>query len=290
MKDEWWPWVMRGLWVSLPFTVGGVLGNALEDFSRPVELTGVVGSWALWGVSLVCVLIPHTLTLTPLRIIAPATVPLAIWAVTVDGVSGAALSALTLSVLAALVSLSPQLAAWSVNGTSYGDEQRLPLRAPGALLLGPIPLAWLTVIAGAVTGPILLAARQWVVGGIVTVVGFAAAAVAVRALHSLTRRWLVFVPAGVVVHDGLSLGDPVLFKRSAVQSFGPALEGTDALDLSQGALGLALELRVRKPLELSYLESPRAKPRTEELHAVIVSASRPGAVLELASRRGIAIG
>jgi len=173
-------------------------------------------------------------------------------------VSGWALAALVFAALAALVSLSPQLAAWFVNGTSYGDEQRLPLRAPGPLLLGPIPLAWLVVVAGSVSGPLLLAAKQWIAGAILTVAGFAAAAIAMRALHNLARRWLVFVPAGVVVHDHLSLGDPVLFKRSAVQSFGPALVDSDALDLSQGALGLALELRVRKPVELAYLEHPRA--------------------------------
>ena len=44
-----------------------------------------------------------------------------------------------------------------------------------------------------------------IAAGLVFVVG--------RALHQLTQRWLVFVPAGLVVHDHLSVGDPVLFTK-----------------------------------------------------------------------------
>jgi hypothetical protein len=38
-----------------------------------------------------------------------------------------------------------------------------------------------------------------------------------RALHALSRRWIVLVPAGVVVADPLTLADPTLFLREHVR-------------------------------------------------------------------------
>ncbi len=86
---------------------------------------------------------------------------------------------------------------------------------------------------------LLLAGGRWVVGGIVAVVGCFAAAVAGRALHGLARRWLVVVPAGLVIHDPL-LAWPTRCCSSVRRSLalGPApAEADDALDLTSGASG-----------------------------------------------------
>ncbi|MFV2039674.1 MAG: hypothetical protein ACC660_05485 [Acidimicrobiales bacterium] len=290
MKSSLWPWVMRALWLSVPFTSGAVFADALDSTSRPVEPTALIGLWTAWGAGMAMTLIPHTLTLTAFRIIAPAALAGTIWAVIDAGASSLGVAGLSVTAAAAVISLSPQMGTWFVNGTSYGDERRFLLRPPGPLLLGPIPLFWLVIVAGTVAGPLLLAAKRWAVGGIVLAVGIPAAVVAIRSMHALSLRWLVFVPAGVVVHDHLSVTDPVLFKRGGIRSLGPALAETTAHDLSQGALGLALELRARKPVELAYFESPAANPRTEELDAIVISVSRPGEVLAEARSRGIAVG
>jgi hypothetical protein len=42
--------------------------------------------------------------------------------------------------LAAVISLSAPVGDRMVNGSSYGDERRMPLRPPGVLLLGPFEL------------------------------------------------------------------------------------------------------------------------------------------------------
>ena len=42
--DRILPWVLRVLWLALPFTLGTQIGNALEGTSRPVQLTGTVGA------------------------------------------------------------------------------------------------------------------------------------------------------------------------------------------------------------------------------------------------------
>ena len=98
-----------------------------------------------------------------------------------------------------------------LNGSSYGHERRLPLRVPGPVLLGPLVLAWAAIVAPLVAGPLLLAARAWIAGAAVLVLGLPLAAVGVRSLHGLARRWLVLVPAGLVLHDHQALVEPVLF-------------------------------------------------------------------------------
>ena len=63
-----------------------------------------------------------------------------------------------------------------------------------------------------------------------------------RRFHLLSRRFLVFVPAGLVVHDHLVLAETALFRWIEVRSVERALSGTTALDLTGGALGAALEV------------------------------------------------
>lgn len=290
MRDDWWTWLLRAVWLSLPFAAGPLFGDALADTSRPVQLTATIGLWTLWAVGLLITLIPHHLTLTPLRMLAPGALLAAVWAAIDHELGGAAAVALSLTGLAAVLALSAPVGAVFVNGSSYGDEQRVLLRVPGPLLIGPLPLAWSVVMATAAAGPLLLAARQWVAGALVLAIGGFVSYRAVRALHALARRWVVFVPAGLVVHDPMTLADPVLIKRNAVERFGPALVDTDATDLTLGALGLALELRVRTPVSVALRAAKGDTANVTELQSLLIAVSQPGTVLEEAESRRITIG
>ena len=284
------PWVLRALWLVLPFTLGTQIGDALEGTSRPVQLTGTVGAWILWGAGLLLTLVPHTLTLSPLRVLAPATLGISVWAALADGVSGWTVTALAVTAAVAAVVMSPSIGGTWINGSSYGDERRVPLRAPGAMVAGPIPLAWAALVSAVAAGALLLAAKQWILGIVVALIAVGLTVVVGRALHQLTQRWLVFVPAGLVVHDHLSVGDPVLFKRTAVAAFGPALADTTAADLTAGATGLALEILVKEPVEIGYRPQPGAQPTVREITGVAIAPSRPGVVLDEAKRRNITVG
>ena len=284
------PWVLRALWLVLPFTLGTQIGDALEGISRPVQLTGTVGAWILWGAGLLLTLVPHTLTLSPLRVLAPATLGISVWAALADGVSGWTVTALAVTAAVAAVVMSPSIGGTWINGSSYGDERRVPLRAPGAMVAGPIPLAWAALVSAVAAGALLLAAKQWILGIVVALIAVGLTVVVGRALHQLTQRWLVFVPAGLVVHDHLSVGDPVLFKRTAVAAFGPALADTTAADLTAGATGLALEILVKEPVEIGYRPQPGAQPTVREITGVAIAPSRPGVVLDEAKRRNITVG
>ena len=215
-------WVVRLAWIALPFTVGPPLADALDAASRPVQLVASSGLWAGWAVGVVAVLVPHPLSLTALRIVAPASVVAVVAAAAADHASPLALGWATVT---AAWAFAPSFGLACVNGPAYPNERRFLLRVPGALLVGPLALAWALTVAGLAAGPLLLAARQWVAGAIAFVVGVPVAVVLVRSMHALSRRWAVFVPAGLVLHDPLTLADPVLFPRQTVEVLRPAPGG-----------------------------------------------------------------
>lgn len=283
------PVVTRVTWFALPLALGGSLGAALDERSRSVAQVGAVVAWGVWAVTLVAVLIPRTVSLTALRIAAPAALAAANWAALSGGRDLADGFGVGWAAVMVVVVFAPSTGDVFVNGSSYGDERRMPLRAPTALLLGPIQIAWLVTVTVIVGIPMLLAARQWVAATALAALGGPAAALAIRALHGLARRWVVFVPAGLVLHDLHALVDPVLFPRATVRRLGPAPEHTPARDLTQGALGLALELELVEPTDIA----PRRRDRRVEVEPVdrlLLSPTRPGAVLREAARLRIAVG
>jgi hypothetical protein len=280
------PWLVRVLWVALPFTVGPTLAAALRGASGPVRTLASAGLWAGWAAGMVAAAVPHPAALTALRILAPAVVA-GVVAAALGGHPSALAGGWAAVVLA--WALSPALGAHCVNGPAYPNERRYLLRAPGPLLAGPLALAWALAVAGAGAGPLLLAARQWVAGAVVTAVGVPVAVVLVRSLHNLSRRWAVFVPAGLVVHDPLTLLDPVLLRRQVVAALRPAAVGTTALDLTQGAPGLALEVALTEAVPLTLVRPGRRLGRPEKATALVFTPTRPGAVLAEARSRRIRV-
>jgi hypothetical protein len=280
------PWLVRVAWLALPATVGVALGQALRDASGPVQVVAGTGAWCVWTAVLVATLLPRTSSLTAVRIAAPALAAAAVAAAIADP-SAADVVALTWSAALVAVAFLPWTGDAYVDGSSYGDERRLPLRAPTGVLLGPVEVAWALTVAGLAAGPLLLAAQQWAAGAAALVVGLPVAYAAVRRLHVLSKRWVVFVPAGVVLHDPLALAEPQLFPRALVASLGPAPAGSDALDLTLGALGLPIELRVVEPVEVVALRAGRSGATGERVAvgAVLFSPTRPGAALAEARAR-----
>lgn len=283
------PWPLRVLWTVMPLVVGPSLADALGDRSRSVQLVGSWLAWVLWAVGLVALLVPRTLTLTVVRAVVPGAAVVSLWAASGTDATGWAAAAVGAGG-AALVALAvPGLSDAFVDGSSYGAERRVALRVPFVLLLGPIPLAWAAVAAGIVTGPLLLAASRWLAGAIAVIGGVPLAALGLRQLHLLSRRWLVFVPAGVVVHDPFTLTEPVLLQRHQVTRFGPAAPGSTALDVSGGALGLVLELEVSEPISVGVRHGRDREERTG-VDGLLVTPTQPDAAVEIAAGHRLAVG
>ena len=285
-------WIFRLLWLVLPFAAGPLFADALSGTQRSFEVGVTILLWVGWGALLVASMVPRTETLTALRVVAPMAVVGAIWAALSAADKSTTLTivlALVFTGNAALFAFRPTVTDAFADGSSYGDEARFLLSTPGALLLGPIQLVWLAIAAGSVVGPLFLLSQNWVVGAILTIVGWALVYFAVPVLHRLSERWLVFVPAGMVVHDKTALREPQLFRKESIDALGPAPVDTDVEDLSLGAPGLALRATLSSPSKVIKNTTGKEIDLTE-VHGFIVSPKRPGAVVAEAKRRGFQIG
>ena len=273
-------WALRVGWIALPITVGPAVAHGLQGTSTSVTVVAEALAWAVWGVALVAVLVPRTSSLTAVRIGAPSALAVAAWMSIRSGVGVAEVVALLwTAVVAAAVLFIPELTDAFVDGSSYGPERRMALRVPGALLLGPVELTWAVTVTGLTVGPLLLAAHQWAIGALAVAAGGFASWFGIRALHRLSRRWIVFVPAGIVLHDPVVLGEAVLFQKRLVGSLGPAAADTTAVDATGRALGLVLELHLTETSTLMKTETDR----------LLFSPARPGAVLREARARGLPV-
>ena len=280
--DRFLPWLLRLAWAVLPFTVGPALAEGLDPRPDTVRTVASVALWLGWGATFAATLVLHPVSLTIVRLAAPAALAVAV-AAAVDG----EVSALVLgsAAVALVVAFAAEIGAVFVNGSAYPNERRLPLRVPGPLLLGPLVLAWLLAVPMPATGLLLLADRQWVAGGLVLAVSVPLAVVLVRAMHGLSRRWVVFVPAGLVLHDPMTLADPVLFRRQTIGRLGPAPADTDALDLTQRSPGIALELRSKEEVQLTLTSPGRAVGDNRTTTKLLFTPTRPGAVVAEARER-----
>lgn len=278
------PWAVRAVWAVLPFTVGPTLAAALDARSDAVRTTASIGLWAVWGVVVVATLVPHPVSLTVFRIAVPGAVVAVVW-VTVAGETTA--WAWAAVVVAIGMAFLPETGLHFVNGPAYPNERRFLLRPPGPVVVGGLLPAWALAVGLPVGGVLLVASDRVVLGTVMSVVGAPVAWVLLRALHGLSRRWVVFVPAGLVLHDGLAVADPVLFQKKVVESIGLAPASTDSLDLTKNAFGPAVELVLKEKVPL-VLTVPRNRAGEPGASArLLFSPTRPGAVLAEAARRGL---
>ena len=74
-------------------------------------------------------------------------------------------------------------------------------------------------------------------GAAVTAIGIVLAVRVPRRLHRLSRRWLVIVPAGIVVHDHMVLAETLMVRRSQTRDLSVAIENGEAADLTGGVMG-----------------------------------------------------
>jgi hypothetical protein len=279
-------------WLALPVVTGAAVEAALTDASSPVRWVAGVGLWAAWALGLVALLVPRPASLTAIRVLAPAGVPLALWAWLAGDPTPVTLAWTTALAVAVFF---PTIGEHFVDGVSYGDERRFPLRPPVLLLAGPIPLTWAAVVAGVVAGPLLLATGRWVLGAVALVVGLVITGLGLRALHGLARRWVVLVPAGLVVHDAMSTLDPFLCRRVSIASLAPADIGTDlqtdaTLDATQGAAGIVVDLRMADDLSVVPVRGRSRAQAPRTVSRVLLCPSRPGALLHEASLRRLVPG
>lgn len=273
-------WILRGVWIAL-----GPLGAGAVAHVAAAPWVTLVAWWVGFTGVLLALALPGAASLTATRLVAPLTVP----AVAVAAVVGAPVApsgvALGLALAAATLTLSGEVGDAFVQGSAYGDEQRFLLRAPAALATA-VSIGWLVWATAVIGGISLAASRRWPFA----LVTLGAAALLTwpcgRALQRLSRRWLVVVPAGVVLHDHVVLGETLMVPRAGVRHIGLAPADSGAADLTGPASGFAVQIDLDEPVLVRFAPT-RAEARGRAIHAaaVLTAPVRPGRALNALARR-----
>jgi hypothetical protein len=272
-------WSPRIIWLAIAIAGAWSIGDAVDARSPTLRATVAVGAWLVWGVGVVALVVPSTLGLTIMRMVSALACGIAIvsWVGGAEVAPGAAFVACTL--IGALLVGGADFGHRCVQASAYGDEQRFLLRPPAAFML-PVVLAGLVWITVVIAAPLLLAARLWAAGVAVAVVAVAATWLLLPRFNALSRRWLVLVPAGVVVHDQVVLAETLMVSRRDLAGIDLALADTQAADFTGPAAGHAVEVSMRS-MVTAVCAPTKSAPRGVALHvqSFIVAPSRPGAVL-----------
>ncbi len=283
------------IWLLASVVIGNGLAQGLDGRPSGASLIVEILLWIAWFVVLVAVLTPSPRSLTVARIAGPAAVGVALISTLSAGWTASAILAIGFASLFSAVVFLPTFGDQMINGSAYGSERRMALRPTAIILLGPAQVAWLLVFAGLVTGPMLLLGERYVLAMIAGLIGAVAVWAGGRVLHQLSKRWIVFVPAGFVIHDPMQVVDAILFRRNEVKALGPAFaeaptddQPETRRDLSGGALGLALEVELKQPTPVTLRE--RGGMANVELANIVFSPTLPGAMLSEARIRGMKIG
>jgi hypothetical protein len=289
LLDTLVPWVARIAWIVVAVIGGGAVESAVADRSAAVAWTAAVGGWALWAIAALGLAVAAAWSLTIVRVV----VPLSLVAVAASGLGGASAVDLLALGAPAIVAVAAVMTAefgrhW-VQASAYGDEERFPLRLPVAAGAAAI-VAWVLWAPAMIAGPLLVAARSWVAGVAVCVVAVAGVVFLGPRWHRLSMRWLVLVPAGVVVHDPVVLADTFPLRTRQVASIGLAAADTEAADLTGPASGYAVEVATTESVTTVFAFTP-AEPNGRAIHlrSFLIAPSRPGRALRAASARGLPV-
>ena len=282
-------WVTRVLWLAMIALVPLAISSAARGRSALAENVLVTACWVVAGVVVVALVVCGPIGLTTTRMLAPTSVPIAGAALVLDASALRGIAALATATLVTLSAFTAETGEAMVQVSAYGDERRLPLRVPAAMQL-PIAVSWLLWCATSFVGVLLLAAHSMIVGiGVLAVAGVLTWLVGQR-LHRFSCRWLVSVPAGLVVHDPVVLAETLMVLRPNVDHVRLALADTKAADLTGPAAGHALEITVREMVQVVLAAAPK-NPKGTAIHAqsVLIAPSRPGRALRALADRKIAV-
>jgi hypothetical protein len=283
------PWVARVAWVLVAVLGGRAVESAVDGRSDPVRWTVVIGAWTVWGLAAAALVIPSVRSLTAARLLTP----LGLVVVVAAGLGGAPAADLALlgvpAVVAGAATFTADLGRSFVQSSAYGDEVRLPLRAPVAAGSAAV-LTWVVWAAASTAGPLLIAAGAWLPGVPTTLVALAGIVFVGPRWHRLSRRWLVLVPAGLVLHDPVVLADTLMLRTPQIASLRLAPADTGAADLTGPASGYAVEIGTTETVSALLAFGPDAPDgRVLHLTAFLVSPTRPGQALRAAAARGLPV-
>ena len=261
------PWlnIVRAGWLA-----AALLPDSLS--TSGASLVAAVIVWAAWASVALGVLVAHPLSLTVVRFVAPLVVVHAAVSSVDSDASAWQVAGVIVMFASTLVAFSSRYGAPHAQAAAYGHERRHLLRPPVAVLL-PLGVLWV-VVASCLAVAVRAESEVLSTGG--AIVGVAVCVFAVRRALVLARRWLVFVPAGIAVHDPLVLRDTFMVRKHDVRALHPAPADTQAFDATCTTWGVPLELVLAHPHDVSLSQFGTRVSRTlDRLHvtALLVAPS-----------------
>lgn len=257
-------WVARVAWVALALIPSGI-APTLASHGRSAQMVFTLGAWALWGLGTLAIFWLSPYSLSALRMLAPLATAglvgfvfasLSIYADVGLGDVAWPLVGVAVAVLALVCIFLPTFGSLHVQASAYGDEKRLLLRVPAAQV-APIVVSYVVMVAFPVATLFAVGGEVWWLAALSLVPSVFLFRVVVKSLHRFSRRWLVVVPAGVVVHDELLLAETFMVRTSAVTRVELSATSGEALNLSGDVAGvrrqmmLVIQLREAEKLAVS---------------------------------------
>jgi hypothetical protein len=272
-------WAARVGWAGVGVFGWTAVDEALAGEPTAVRVVAFTGAAVVWLTAVLAVAVAGVVPLTLARLVVPLALPAAGVAWAAGGSAVASAAALVGAAVTALAIATGDFGQVYAQASAYGHEQRFLLRPPPAYLLAAV-VAWMIAAGGLLVGPLLAASGHWEFGAPAVVVGTAVAVLGWPRWHRLSRRWLVVVPAGLVVHDHLVLAETVMIPRSDLAAAVLAPAGTEAADLTGPAPGHPVELRLHRSITTILAGGPN-KPGGTAIHmtACLVAPTRPGRAL-----------
>ena len=242
-------WVARVAWVALALIPSGI-APTLASHGRSAQLVFTVAAWALWGLGTLAIFWLSPYSLSALRMVAPLVVVGLVGFVfaSLSTYNDVALSdvawplvGVAVSVLALVCIFLPAFGLLHVQASAYGDEKRLLLRVPAAQV-APIVVSYAVMADFVVATLFAVAGEVWWLAAVCLVPTVLIFRVVPKRLHRFSRRWLVVVPAGVVVHDELLLAETFMVRTTAVAHVELSASPGDALNLTGDIAGVRRQL------------------------------------------------
>lgn len=260
------------------------INSSLKQMASLTGICSTVALWFLWSIALLCTLVPSSTSLTAIRLALPTLSVVVISVAVGVGMSSGIAAALAISVLASLLVMSGEVGNSFVQLAAYGDERRYLLRCPPALLSVQI-LSWLVWLALSYVAINAFSSDSPILGAIATAFALALTIVLPPRFHRFSRRWLVAVPAGLVIHDHVVLAETAMFMHNAVAEIGSETAQSEAADLSGKCRGLGLVIALKDFDTVVFAATPKTPGGTAiHVKSLRVCPTRPGrALTELTS-------
>ncbi len=279
----------RMLWLATTLLMPLAIDRAAQGRHAIARTVSISGWWGVGAVVVVALVVCGPVALTVVRVVVPTAVAVAAAALILGASAMRGAGALVVAILASLSAFTAETGEAMVQVAAYGDERRLPLRIPAAMQI-PMVVSWLLWSTASLAGILAIAADRALVGIGLLLVGCALMLLLSRRLHQFSCRWLVSVPAGLVVHDPIVLAETLMVMRVNVERAQLALADTEAADLSGPAAGHALEIKLRESTQVVFAATA-SHPKGKPIHAtaLLIAPSRPGRALRALAERRISV-